>query len=89
MIETRGVGNCPPFSTMIYKLLKNSTYGRKGGFVDLDGNEARQLAFNGVIALNEPVVLEKVSGPEITKVTEPEVKKRGRPRKQNASDSND
>jgi hypothetical protein len=74
---------------MIYKLQKNSTYGRKGGFVDLDGNEARQLAFHGVISMDEPVVLEKVSGPEITKVTEPEVKKRGRPRKQNASDTND
>ena len=73
---------------MIYRLLKNSTYGAKGQFVDLlDGNEARQLAFHGVIDL-EPVV-QKVNGPEITKVVEPEVKKRGRPRKQNASDTND
>lgn len=56
--------------------------------IDLaDGNEARQLAVHGVIAL-EPVV-QKVNGPEITKVVEPEVKKRGRPRKQNASDTND
>jgi hypothetical protein len=73
---------------MIYQLLKNSTYGAKGQFVDLqDGNEARQLAVHGVIGL-EPVV-QKVNGPEITKVVEPEVKKRGRPRKQNASDTND
>jgi hypothetical protein len=73
---------------MIYKLLINSTYGRKGEFVDLDGNEARQLAYHGVISMDEPVV-QKVAGPEITKVTEPEVKKRGRPRKQDASDSRD
>jgi hypothetical protein len=73
---------------MIYQLLKNSTYGAKGQFIELlDGNEARQLAVHGVIGL-EPVV-QKVNGPEITKVVEPEVKKRGRPRKQNASDTND
>jgi hypothetical protein len=73
---------------MIYQLLKNSTYGAKGQFIELlDGNEARQLAVHGVIGM-EPVV-QKVNGPEITKVVEPEVKKRGRPRKQNASDTND
>jgi hypothetical protein len=64
---------------MIYQLLKHSTYGHKGQFVDLEGNEARQLAVNGVISLDEPV--QKVRGPDIVKVVEPDIKKRGRPRK--------
>jgi hypothetical protein len=65
---------------MIYQLLKNSTYGAKGRHIDLlDGNEARQLAVNGVISLDEPV--QKVRGPDIVKVVEPDIKKRGRPRK--------
>jgi hypothetical protein len=83
-----GRASALPFFAMKYQLLKNSTYGAKGQFIELlDGNEARQLAVHGVISL-EPVV-QKVNGPEITKVVEPEVKKRGRPRKENASDTTD
>ena len=82
-----GRASALPFFAMKYQLLKNSTYGAKGQFIELlDGNEARQLAVHGVIGL-EPVV-QKVNGPEITKVVEPEVKKRGR-RKENASDTTD
>lgn len=50
--------------------------GREGETVTLDDEAARQLAVHGIVSLER-----KVTGPEITKVIEPEVKKRGRPAK--------
>jgi hypothetical protein len=67
---------------MIYTLLIDSTRGRAGQVVDIDPSEGETIAIltrNGIIA---PVAQsQKVSAPEITKVAEPEVKKRGRPAK--------
>jgi len=54
-----------------YTLLMNSMSGREGQTVMLDDESARQLAVHGIV---------KINGPTITKVVEPEVKKRGRPK---------
>ena len=89
---------------MQYKLLKNSLSGPKGAWIDVEGNDARQLAAVGIIKLGEPVAVQvrtvdlmgneaietKIIGPEETKVDAPEVKKRGRPAKDtDASDTAD
>lgn len=90
---------------MQYKLLKNSLSGRKGTMIEADARLARQLAAVGLIALDEPVTVQrqsfdmtgravtetKVVGPDVVKVDEPEVKKRrGRPPKaRDASDTAD
>jgi hypothetical protein len=89
---------------MQYKLLKNSISGRKGTWIDVDGNDARQLAAVGLIDLGEHVSVQvrtmdlmgneatetKIIGPEVTKVDGPQVKKRGRPAKvRDASDTAD
>jgi hypothetical protein len=59
--------------------------------VDIDPSEADTIGIltrNGIIG--QPVHAQKVSAPEITKVTAPEVKKRGRTAKaHNASDTAD
>lgn len=89
---------------MQYQLLKNSISGRKGAWIDVEGNDARQLAAVGLIDLGEPVAVQvrmvdlmgnesietKIVGPEVTKVDAPEIKKRGRPAKaKDASDTAD
>ena len=89
---------------MQYKLLKNSMSGPKGAWIEVDGNDARQLAAVGIIDLGEPVAVQvrtldlmgneatetKIIGPEVTKVDGPQVKKRGRPAKvRDASDTAD
>lgn len=85
---------------MLYRLLKNSTQGRKGSIVDVDLNTARLLAQNGVVDIQNPItgpawapaipvepghigIMQKVTQPEITK------KRRGRPRKADASHTAD
>lgn len=84
-----GEGKLSPFSHMQYKLLIDSIRGLTGTIVEIDDSDdetLRILKANGIIG--EP--LQKVSGPEITKVNVPEVKKRGRPAKaQDASDTAD
>ena len=58
----------------LYKLLKNSTRGRKGEVVELNGDVVRQLKANGIIG--EAVsVARPAQEPEVRKVVEPEVKK--------------
>ena len=57
---------------MKYKLLKNSTRGRKGEIVELDGNTARALRENGIVGDPEKPIRE----PEVKKVVEPKVTKR-------------
>jgi len=78
--------------------------GPKGAWIEVDGNDARQLAAVGIIDLGEPVAVQvrtmdlmgnesietKIVGPDITKVNAPEIKKRGRPAKaKDASDTAD
>jgi len=85
----------PSFLPMKYRLTKHSTMGPEGAIIEADDNLAAQLRVNDLI---EPVSEKKISesgvseqkviGPEIVKVTGPEVKKRGRPAK-NASDTAD
>jgi hypothetical protein len=60
----------------LYKLLKNSTRGRKGEVVELHGDIVRQLKTHGIIGepYREPET-RKVVEPEVRKVVEPEVKK--------------
>ena len=60
-----------------YKLLKNSTLGRKGEIVEISPNSVRALRENGIIgeAYREPEV-RKVVEPEVRKVVEPTVTKR-------------
>jgi hypothetical protein len=76
---------------MLYTLLIDSTRGPAGQVVDIhptDGETIAILTRNGIIG--QPVHAQKVSAPEITKVTAPEVKKRGRTAKaHNASDTAD
>jgi hypothetical protein len=76
---------------MLYTLLIDSTRGPAGQVVDIDPSEADTIAIltrNGIIG--QPVQAQKVSAPEITKVTAPEVKKRGRTAKaHDASDTAD
>ena len=70
---------------MKYKLLIDSIRGAAGFVVDIDPGESETIAIltrNGIIG--HPLTERE---PEIKKVTEPEVKKRGRPR--NASNSAD
>ena len=50
-----------------YKLLKNSTRGRKGQVVQLQGDVVRQLQANGIIGEPEKPMRE----PEVKKVVEP------------------
>jgi hypothetical protein len=50
-----------------YKLLKNSTRGRKGQIVELQGDVVRQLQANGIIGEPEQPMRE----PEVKKVVEP------------------
>lgn len=85
---------------MQYTLLKNSIRGPKGQVIELDLQTARQLALNGIVALDAPVTEKRVSydmtgdahvqaishGPDVVKVEEPQVLKRkpGRPRKTDA-----
>lgn len=58
---------------MKYRLLKNSTRGRKGEIVELQGDIVRQLQANGIIG--DP--LKEVNRePEVKKVVEPTVTKR-------------
>lgn len=58
----------------LYKLLKNSTRGRKGEYVELHGDIVRQLKANGIIGdAVEPA--RSAQEPEVRKVVEPEVKK--------------
>ena len=96
----------------VYKLNMNCHLGLEGQMIDVDDNDARQLAVHGVVDYPAPVTVskvvasisgetqvtteviepkvEKVSGPEITKVTGPdETKRRGRPRKDDASNTAD
>ena len=58
---------------MKYKLLKNSTRGRKGEIVELEGDVVRQLQVNGIIGDPLKAVNRE---PEIKKVVEPTVTKR-------------
>jgi hypothetical protein len=74
---------------MKYKLLIDSTRGKAGEVVEIPEGECETIAIltrNGIIG--SPIVEHKVTQPEVTKVIEPEVKKRGRPAK-NASDTAD
>jgi hypothetical protein len=57
-----------------YRLLKNSTRGPAGSWVDVDAETARQLAVNGIIDLANPAGPQQ-RGPEVLK------KRPGRPRK--------
>lgn len=50
-----------------YKLLKNSTRGRKGQIVELQGDVVRQLQASGIIGEPEQPMRE----PEVKKVVEP------------------
>ena len=100
------------FSMTTYTLLMNCHLGRKGSQIDVQDNEARQLAVNRVIDYPMPVSVkkvvssiagdaqevteviepkvQKVNGPEIVKVDGPEeTKRRGRPRKADASNTAD
>jgi len=70
---------------MKYILTKHSTMGPEGAIIEADDNLAAQLRVNDLI---EPVAEIKVQAPEIVKVVEPEIKKRGRQAK-NASDTAD
>lgn len=56
---------------MKYKLLKNSTRGRKGQIVELEGDIVRQLRANGIIGDPE----QAIRGAEVKKVVEPKVTK--------------
>lgn len=56
---------------MKYRLLKNSTRGRKGEIVELTGDIVRQLKVNGIIGDE----LKPVREPEVKKVVEPKVTK--------------
>jgi hypothetical protein len=74
---------------MLYTLLIDSTRGPAGQVVDIDPSEAETIAIltrNGIIG--ETVQAQKVSAPEITKVTAPEVKKR-KAKAHDASDTAD
>ena len=96
----------------IYKLNMNCHLGLEGQMIDIDDNDARQLAVHNVIDYEKPVTVtrivssiagdaqtvtevieskvEKVTGPEITKIDGPdETKRRGRPRKADASNAAD
>jgi hypothetical protein len=54
----------------MYRVLKNSTAGRKGQIIEASGNRARQLQDMGIIA--------PVHKPDQTKVVGPTETKRGR-----------
>lgn len=56
---------------MKYRLLKNSTRGRKGEVIELQGDVVRQLQANGIIGEPEQPMRE----PEVKKVVEPKVTK--------------
>lgn len=70
---------------MKYILKKHSTMGPEGTIIEADDNLAAQLRVNDLI---EPVTEVKITEPDIVKVVEPEIKKRGRQAK-NASDTAD
>lgn len=55
---------------MRYRLLKNSTRGKRGEIVELQGDVVRQLQQNGIIG--EAIARE----PEVKKVVKPTVTKR-------------
>lgn len=70
---------------MLYKLLKNSTRGRKGEVVELYGDIVRQLQAHGIIG--EPIEpARSAQEPEVKKVVEPEVKKTRKKRASKATD---
>jgi hypothetical protein len=63
---------------MKFRLRKTCTRGRKGDVVEVDLNDARMLAANGIIDIDAPAIDPM---PELTKIAEPEIRKRGRPPK--------
>lgn len=63
----------------MYVLRKTCTRGRKGDVVDVRLEDVAPLQVNGII--DKPVKqekTEKVTQPELTKIIQPNVKKRGR-----------
>jgi hypothetical protein len=70
---------------MKFRLLKTCIRGKRGDLIDCDLNDARQLAYHRIIDLDSPMVDPM---PELIKVDQPIIRKRGRPKK-NASNAAD